>query len=206
MRPSSLPRILAIADTLWRHPKLDPILEAGSRGRVGDELWRRGDTAAARAQYARAVALPTGRSGTSMTLRLRAMENPALAQLILPYYAEPGAQQASILRMWDAIAGGRRDAILPYLVGSYFSSRGTLDKSAELLEKAAASGLNDTVLTRAALSAIVSARAQRNKCDDADRARERLHAAAGTQTELAIAGDWVDRCRFAVARGWNPLG
>jgi hypothetical protein len=152
------------------------------------------------------VALPTGRSGTGMTLRLRAMENPALAQLILPYYAEPGAQQASILRMWDAIAGGRRDAILPYLVGSYFSSRGTLDKSAELLEKAAASGLNDTVLTRAALSAIVSARAQRNKCDDADRARERLHAAAGTQTELAIAGDWVDRCRFAVARGWNPLG
>lgn len=207
MKPNSLPRIMAIAESLWRHPNLDPALEAGSRVRVGDELWRRGDTSGAHAQYARAKMLPQGPAGRqSTTIRLRAIADTGLAPLVMPYYAGPDVgTMAQLLRMSDALVRRPKDALLTFLVGRQFYSRGADDKGAEMLERAEALGLGDADLLRETLSTLVMARAHRNRCDDAERAQIRLRTAGGSATEDAVAANWVARCRFAIARGWAPL-
>ena len=206
MKPNSLPRIMAIAETLWTHPNLDPGLEAVSRLQVGDELWRQHDSSGAHAQYARAAALPLDpATRRTLTIRLRAMTDTFLAPLVMPFYAEGETGLAQTLRMSDALARRPKDALLLYLVGRQLYGRGAEDKGAELMERADAAGLGDAELARENLSTLVVARAHRNRCDEAERVRVRLRAAGGSATEDAIAENWVARCRFAIARGWTPL-
>lgn len=206
MRPNSVPRIMAIAETLWKHPNLDPSLEASSRLQVGDELWRHGDSADAHAQYVQASALPLDpATRRSTSIRLRAITDTGLAPLLKPYYTEGDVGMAQILRMSDALIRRPKDALLSYLVGRLFYQRGGDDKGAELMERADAIGLGNAELARDNLAMIVVARAHHNRCDEAERARFRLRAAGGSATEDAIAENWVARCRFAIARGWKPL-
>jgi hypothetical protein len=206
MKPNSRPRIMAIAETLWSHPNLDPGLEAASRLQVGDELWRQHDSSGAHAQYTRAAALPLDpATRRALSIRLRAMADTMLAPLVMPFYAEGENGLAQTLRMSDALARRPKDALLSYLVGRQLYSRGADDKGAELMERADAAGLGDVELKRENLSTLVAARAHRNRCDEAERVRVRLQAAGGSATEDAIAGNWVARCRFAIARGWTPL-
>ena len=206
MNPNSLPRIMEIADALWSHPNLDPSLEGSSRVLLGDELWRQGDFAGARVQYARASALPLDpETHREVRIRVRATGDPALAPIIMPYYTEAGGVFGKILGMVDAVTRRPNDALLLYLVGHQFSIRGADDKGAELMDRANAVGLGDVELARHNLANLVAARARRNRCDEADRAHVSLRAAAGSATEDAVAADWVARCRFAIARGWRPL-
>ena len=206
MNPNSHPRIMETADALWSHPNLDPSLEGSSRVLVGDELWRQGDFAGARVQYARASALPLDpETRREVRIRVRATADPALAPIIMPYYTEAGGVFGKLLGMVDAVTRRPNDALLLYLVGHQLSIWGADDKGAELMDRANAVGLGDVELARHNLTNLVAARARRNRCDQAERAHVSLRAAAGSATEDAVATDWVARCRFAIARGWRPL-
>lgn len=205
-RPSDLSRIMAIAEKLWAHPSLDPSLEAASRTLVGDELWRLGDSAGARVQFARAAALPLGPpTRRAAMIRLRAITDTALAALLKPYYADKDVGLAQVFRMSDALERRPNDAVLSYLVGRELVLRGADDKGATLLERADAIGLGDPVLALDNLRNLVVARANRNLCAEAERGRVRLRAAGGSATDDAVAANRVARCQFAVARGWLPL-
>jgi hypothetical protein len=204
MKETDAARIEGIAATLWSHPRLDPALEASSRLRVGDELWRRGDSTAAHDLYRRAASIPAERETHRATVvRLRALADPSLGALLKPYLIDGEGGTTQTFRMLDALAKRPNDALLLYLLARQV--RAASDKAAEFMERADALGLGDAELSRENLRTLVVARAERNRCDEAERARNRLRAAAGSATDDGVAADWVARCRFAVARGWKPL-
>ena len=206
MKPAGVAPILAIAESLWRHPHLDPGLEAASRSTLGDELWRRGDVAAAHAEYVRAAALPADpATRRTSTVRLRTLADSTSAELLAPLFTGTNVGLTQTLRMSDALATRPTDALLLYLLARQYHQRGGSDKAAELMERADAVGLGDAEMTRENLRSLVVARAERNKCDAAERALLRFKAAGGSESSVGVATDWVARCRFAVARGWKPL-
>ena len=204
MKGNDVGLIQAVAATLWSHPRLDPELEASSLLQVGNELWRRGDSASGHALYLRSASLPVGPETHRATIvRLRALADPSLGELLKPMLVDNEGGPTQTFRMLDALAKHPNDALVLYLLGRQV--RGAADKAAEYMERADRIGLGDAELIRENLRMLVVARAQRNRCDEAERARMRLRTAAGTATDDATAANWVARCRFAVARGWKPL-
>jgi tetratricopeptide (TPR) repeat protein/MFS family permease len=206
MRPNDVALPLVIAESLWRHPRLDPGLEAESRVQMGDELLRRGDVAAATVHYRRAASLPAD-PGTrrAITVRLLALADSSLGPLLRPLFVDPAAVFAVMVGMSDALAKRPDQPLVLYLLGRQYQQRGAPDKGAELMERADAIGLGDPDLTRENLRTLVVARTERQRCDEAERALGRLRAAGGSANDIAVAADLVARCRFAVARGWKPL-
>ncbi len=204
MKEPNVGRMQAIAATLWAHPRLDPELEASFRLQVGNELWRRDDSAGAHALYVRAASLPVGpETHRATVVRLRALADPSLGALLKPMLVEYDPSTTQTFRMLDALAKRPNDALVLYLLGRQV--RSAADKAGDYMERADAIGLGDIELTRENLRTLVVARAQRNRCDEAEGARTRLRAVPGSATDDATAENWVDRCRFAVARGWKPL-
>lgn len=204
MKESDASRIMAIAAALWSHPRLDPSLEASSRLQVGDELWRRGDSAAAHELYRHAAAIPVDpETHRATVVRLRALADPSLGALLKPLLVDGEDGTTQTFRMLDALSKRPNDALVLYLLARQV--RSASDKAAGYMERADAIGLGDVELRRENLRTLVVARAERNRCDEAERARQRLRVAAGTATDDAMAEHWVARCRFAIARGWEPL-
>jgi hypothetical protein len=199
-------RVRAFAEELWRHQRLDPTLEAASRLDVGDDLWRRGDIAGARAQFDRAGALPVDPAVHRATVvRLRALADPRLAALLQPFLVETEIGVGQLFRMKDDLDRHPDAALVGYLLGRQLAQRSAAEKGAEILERVSVTGLGDPELDRENLRVLVRAYAERHECDAAERTRLRLRSTRGSAADDAVASDWVARCRFEVARGWRPL-
>jgi hypothetical protein len=199
--------MLAVAGRLWSHPRLDPALEAMSRVRVGDDLWRRGTLDAAREQYLLASALPADPdTRRSRAVRLMALGDSVHARLLAPLLTrEQGAALADLVRMLEHLEREPGDALVLYLAARQYQLRQTPGGTVPLIERALAAGLPSDDLTREALRMLVSGLGSRHRCDEAAGAVQRLRLAGGSVADVMLADDQVRRCRFAVGSGWPVL-
>lgn len=206
MRAPTIAPVQAIANALFSHPRTDPTLAADAHVRLGDAHWRLGDVAAARREYTIADSIPSGpETRRSIVSRLMATRDSAEAQLLRPLFLAEGDAFPQILRMAEAIQQRPNDALLLYLLGRQYYSRGAYQAAAGLLERSDRLGLADPDLMRENARVLATAYASRNECDRAERSLDRLKSLGGSSADLAASADWVRRCRFAVTRGWKPL-
>jgi hypothetical protein len=199
-------RVLGIARRLWAHPMIDDGLAASSRVDIGDYYWRRGNVDAAKRLFAEADTFPAAAAvHRSILVRRLALADSALGAALRPLFVETRPQVAMVLHMNDATVANPRNATLAYMLARQLVPSTDRERAVALLERALTLGLDDTEMTIEALRLLARTHAELQRCDDAEAARTRLKAAGGSRADDAVAGDWVGRCRFAVARGWAPI-
>ena len=206
MRPPTIAPIMGIADSLLAHPRLDPTLEAQTHLQVGDAYLRLHDLAGARAEYQAASRIPSApETRRAVAARLLSLGDSTRLAAIRLYYNIEGTEAINVFRLIDAAQTGRPDPLVLYLVGRQYHVRGVYESAIRTLSRADALGIPDPDIAREAVRLLAVAYASRNQCDAAANSVERLRALGGARAELAAAADRVDRCRFAVAKGWKPL-
>lgn len=206
MRPETFAPIQAIAQRLLRHPRLDSDLEAETRRRLGDEHWRRGDIGSARQEFEAARDIPSAPdTRRAIASRLLALEDSARAAILRPLFTMEATEWQSVFRLLDGAHRRPADALIQYMAARQYQSRNAFESAIPLMERAEREGLVDEDLRRENMRSLAVALANRNRCDDADRALQRLKDIGGSNADIATTADWVNRCRFSLARGWAPV-
>jgi hypothetical protein len=173
---------------------------------IGDEFWRRGDTANARRWFTDATQIPSSPDiRRAIATRLAIFADPALMATTRDYLLGEGDIFPALLRMADQAKDPRTPAILLYLVGRAWYLRGVMDASVSLLSRAVQSRLPGEDMARESERLMVIAHSRRNACDAATLDLAQLRSLGGARADIATSEDWVRRCQFGVAHGWSPL-
>jgi hypothetical protein len=205
-KPQRMDSLLAVARRVIEHPRTDPTLEASTRQLIGDEFWRRGDTANARRWFTDATQIPSSPDiRRAIATRLAIFADPALMATTRDYLLGEGDIFPALLRMADQAKDPRTPAILLYLVGRAWYLRGAMDASVSLLSRAVQSRLPGEDMARESERLMVIAHSRRNACDAATLDLAQLRSLGGARADIATSEDWVRRCQFGVAHGWSPL-
>jgi hypothetical protein len=207
MRAPTMAPILAVANDLLRHPRLDPTLEADTHLRTGDAYLRYDDLAGARREYDAAAQIPSApETRRSIAIRRLSLDDSVLLAAVKRHYQIDGSSRLlALFRSIEVSQAHPNNPVLLFLVGREYDLYGSNEHAASVLARASRLGLPDPDLARETERLLVVLYANLNRCDDAARAMARLDSLGGGRAELAVSADWISRCRFAVARGWKPL-
>ncbi|MEO5567982.1 MAG: hypothetical protein ABIR92_05795, partial [Gemmatimonadaceae bacterium] len=206
MQPALIDTIQSVANALFAHPMLDPTLEALTRVQLGDVYLRLNDLVSAKREYVAGSAIPAGPdTRRSVAVRMLALGDSVRLAAVKLYFNIDGFAAQNVFRLIDLEQLHPRDALIQYLLGRQFDDRAADEQAVRRFAAADRLGLLNEDLARENLRLLAMALATRHRCDDAQEATERLLAAGGSRANLATAADGVNRCRFAVARGWKPL-
>lgn len=206
MRSPTVAPILGIANELLRHPRLDPTLAANARLRVADAYIRYNDIAGARREIEAAALLPAGPdTRRAIAIRRLSLEDSVRLAAVRRFYAIDGAVPGAIFETIEAAQRHPDDPIVLYMLAREYFLTGVYASGIGAMERTIRIGLPDPALTQETWRMLAVSYSDRLRCDDASRAADQFARSGGSRAELAAANDWVNRCRFAVARGWQPL-
>lgn len=189
---------------LFAHPKLDASLRASALIELGDEAWKKGAFDEATIRYRAAARLEVdAATHRSAVARARAVVDPGLATLLRPLLVDGNADVGQLFAMNDFVQLHPEDALVAYLLGRQFTQREAVVRGAQLLSSRAVGMLGDRELEREALRLAARAWAEAHRCDDAELVRRAMPDDAAS--DRAFADDWIARCRFETARGFEVV-
>ena len=119
------------------HPKLSLPLRAQLLTEAGDAAWKAGDAAAALARYEEAAKLPQAEPlERSLTVRLRAIRDPATWPALRPLLTEAAPPPEVLLELRDLDLARPRDGLAAYLIAKQLQNRGSWKECARFGQSA----------------------------------------------------------------------
>ncbi len=193
---------LTAARKLWLHPATTPSLRARTLWLLGNQAWRQGRLARARALYAGVARFPLSDGlMRDLTVRRMALADPALERTLRPLLA-PRDEDPPLPGAWLKVADRHpRLGLAHYLMGTYLLVNDAYPAAAKALVKARALGLPDARFRREALWRLGRAYLLAFELDKARETFTRLTSPAESQAVRVLALDWIERTDFWARHG-----